>query len=82
MEHQRALRFAGKNAVNAMAEFVRQGHHVSIASQIIHQRVGDGLSAGQNVRGIERAMALFFQHGRVDAAVGKEGLYNATSAWG
>ena len=59
VEHQRALRFAGENAVHAVSEFVRERHHVPVGSQIIHQRVGDRLSAGQNVGGIERAAAVF-----------------------
>ena len=72
VEHQRALRFAGEDAVHAVAEFVRQRHHVPVGSQIIQQRVRHGFSARQHVRGIECAAAFFLRHRHVDAPVGKK----------
>ena len=76
VEHQRPLRLAGKNAVDAVAEFVRQGHHVRVASQIIQESVGDRLPAGQNVRGVEGAAALFLHHRHVDATFVEEAFHD------
>src|SRR5665213_1176940 len=81
MKHQRTLRFTGENAMNAMSEFVRECHHVSVRSQIIHKRVRYRLSSGQNVGRIKSATPFFFRNRRVDAAIRKKSLHKRRESW-
>ena len=68
--HQRSV-FGRQHLMHAMAELMRQRHHVARLALIVHQHIGMRRRRG---RMRERARRLARPHRRVDPAIGEEAL--------
>ena len=66
--HQRSV-LGRQHLVHAMAEFMRQRHHVARLALVVHQHIGMRRRRG---RMRERARRLARPHRRIDPAIGEE----------
>ena len=72
--HQRPLRFTGQNAMNPVAEFMRQSHHVVIGTEVIQKRERLRPVSGKHERAIKSPATFAFGRGRINALGRNEAL--------